>query len=150
MSDAPIQTPNATTLMLRRTFAADIDRLFDALTQPDAIREWFGPGSFRVRHAAADLRVGGAWVIEMESPEGNAHDVGGEYLEIDRPRMVAFSWAWANEPSEVSHVRYTLTPADDGTTLTLTHSRLPSENSRNLHAQGWNGSLDNLMPWIAG
>ena len=149
MNDALTETPDATTLMLRRTFDADMDRLFAALTRAEAIREWFGPGPFRVRHAASDLRVGGAWVIEMESPEGNAHNVGGEYLEVDPPKMVAFTWAWTNEPTEISHVRYALTPADAGTTLTLTHSRLPSENSRDLHGQGWNGALDKLMPWIA-
>ncbi len=148
MSDATTQTPDAATLMLRRTFSAEIGRLFEALTSAEAIRQWFGPGPFRVTRAASDLRVGGAWVIEMESPEGDAHNVGGEYLEVDPPNSVAFTWAWVNEPAQVSHVRYALTPSDAGTTLTLTHSRLPSETSRDMHGQGWNGALDKLVPWI--
>lgn len=147
---ATTETPDATTLMIRRTFAADMPRLFDALTRADAIREWFGPGPYTVTHAASDLRVGGAWAIHMQSPEGSPHNVAGEYLEVDPPRAVAFTWAWENAPAEVSHVRYALSPADAGTTLTLTHSRLPSETSRDLHGQGWNGALDKLMPWLAG
>ena len=149
MNDAATTTPDATTLMIRRTFDADIATLFDALTNADAIREWFAPGAFSVARAASDLRVGGAWVIEMVSPEGNPHNVGGEYLEIDPPNSVAFTWAWANEPDEVSHVRYNLTRAEAGTMLTLIHSRLPSESSRDRHIHGWNGALDKLMPWIA-
>ena len=148
--DAVTQTPDATTLMLRRTFATDMERLFDALTQAEAIREWFGPGPFKVTHAASDLRVGGAWVIEMQSPEGNAHNVGGEYVEIDRPRSVRFTWAWQFEPNEISEVTYRLSPIDETSTLfTLIHTRLPSENSRDLHGQGWNKTLDNLGPWLA-
>lgn len=149
MNDASTAMPDATTLVLRRTFDANMRALFDALTTPSAITEWFGPGPFRVANAAIDLRVGGAWLIEMVSPEGNAHNVGGEYLEVNPPHGVSFTWAWQNEPSEISHVSYALTPAEGGTTLTLTHSRLPSESSRDMHAQGWNGALDKLMPWIA-
>lgn len=149
MNDAWTTMPDATTLVIRRTFDASMPALFDALTNPSAIREWFGPGPFRVANAAADLRVGGAWVIEMVSPEGKPHNVGGEYLEVDPPNGVSFTWAWENEPSEVSHVSYALFPADNGTTLMLTHSRLPSESSRDQHSHGWNGALDKLMPWIA-
>ena len=150
MSSAETQMVDAATLMLRRTYAVDIETLFDALTKAEAIKAWFGPGAFTVTHSACDLRVGGHWVIEMLSDEGNAHNVGGEYIEIDRPRSVRFTWAWQFEPNEISEVTYRLSPIDEASTLfTLIHTRLPSENSRDLHGQGWNKTLDNLAPWLA-
>ena len=148
MNDATTM-PDDTTLLIRRTFDADMATLFAALTRPEAIREWFGPGAFKVANVSGDLRVGGTWIIEMLSPEGNPHNVGGEYLTIDPPNSVSFTWAWANEPSEVSHVEYRLSPAASGTTLTLLHTRLPSAESRDRHGMGWNGALDKLVPWIA-
>lgn len=149
--EAPVTTmPDAATLMIRRTFNVGMETLFDALTRADAIMHWFGPGDFRVAHAESDLRVGGSWLIEMVSPDGNPHNVGGEYLEIDAPRSVVFTWAWANEPTEVSQVAYALSPVDEATTtLTLTHTRLPSETSRDMHASGWNGALEKLAPWLS-
>lgn len=148
MNDATTM-PDDTTLMIRRTFDADMKTLFAALTDPAAIGEWFCPGTFRVARAEGDLRVGGSWVIEMISPEGNARNVGGEYLAIDPPNSVSFTWAWQNEPAEVSHVEYRLSPADAGTTLTLIHTRLPSVESRDMHGTGWNAALDKLIPFLA-
>ena len=150
MNEAETQMVDAATLMLRRTYSADIETVFNALTKAEAIKAWFGPGAMKVTHSACDLRVGGRWVIEMLTPEGNMHNVGGEYIEIDRPRSVKFTWAWQFEPDEVSEVTYRLKRINEGSTLfTLIHSRLPSENSRDLHGQGWNKTLDNLGPWLA-
>ena len=100
--------------------------------------------------AKGDLRPGGKWVIEMTNAEGKSHNVGGEYVEVDRPSSVRFTWAWHFEPEEVSEVTYRLSPVTDTSTqLTLIHTRLPSEGSRDQHAGGWNGALDNLAPWLA-
>ena len=150
MNEPMTQMTDATTLMIRRTFEADIETLFDAITRAEAITGWFGPGTFKVTHAASDLRPGGKWVIEMTNAEGKSHNVGGEYVEVDRPSSVRFTWAWHFEPGEVSEVTYRLSPVTDTSTqLTLIHTRLPSEGSRDQHAGGWNGALDNLAPWLA-
>ena len=149
--NAPVtEMKDATTLMIRRTYDADVETLFDALTGAEGITGWFGPGTFKVTNCESDVRVGGKWFIEMLNAEGNTHNVGGEYVAVDAPNSVVFTWAWKWEPDEVSQVTYRLSPAEDGkTTLTLIHERLPSENSRDLHGQGWNGALDNLGPWLA-
>ena len=138
-----------TTLVIRRLFRCDIHTLWSALTSAEGIRNWFGPGSFAVTHTASEVRPGGKWVIEMANPEGAQHNVGGEYVEIEAPNRAVFTWAWQNEPNEVSQVTYALHPADGGTTLILTHKRLPSANSRDMHGHGWNGALDKLAPWVA-
>ena len=148
--NAPVtEMQGETALMIRRTFDTDKETLFRALTSAEGITGWFGPGTFKVINCQSDLRVGGAWFIEMVNAEGNTHHVGGEYLSIDAPNSVVFTWAWKWEPDEISQVTYRLGSNEGGeTTLTLTHEKLPSENSRDLHAQGWNGALENLSPWL--
>lgn len=139
-----------TTLVIRRSYDANVDTLFHALTNPEALKAWFGPGSAKVHHAESDLRVGGKWAIEMIGDNCEEHNVSGEYVEIDAPRRVVFTWAWRSTPDRVSQVTYALTPAGDGkTTLTLTHERLANAEIRDKREFGWNGSLDKLKPWLA-
>ena len=139
-----------TTLMIRRSYDTDAATLFRALTDPEALKEWFGPGAAKVHHASSDLRVGGKWAIEMTGDNCEEHNISGEYIEIDAPRKVVFTWAWRSTPDRVSQVTFALSPAGEGrTTLTLTHERLHNAEIRDKHVFGWNGSLDKLTPWLA-
>lgn len=150
-NNAPKENADDTRLVIRRSYDADTETLFRALTDPEALKEWFGPGSAKVHHAESDLRVGGKWAIEMIGDNCEEHNVSGEYVEVDAPRKVAFTWAWRSTPERVSQVTYALSPASEGrTTLTLTHERLHNAEVRDKHAYGWNGSLDNLALWLAG
>lgn len=151
MTQSLLDNQDETTLMIRRSFAADLDTVFDALTNPAALRQWFGPGTVTPTTVSCDLRVGGQWAIEMVDPDCNEHNVSGEYLEIDPPNRVVFSWAWASTPDAVSRVTYALSRGERGqTVLTLTHERLGDGQIRDRHGIGWGGSLDNLAPWLAG
>lgn len=143
-------TPDETTLVIRRSFDADIETLFRALTDPEAVKGWFGGSTMTVRHAENDLRAGGRWAIAMVGDDGEEHNVSGEYVEIDAPRKAVFTWAWRSTPDRVSRVTYALTPAGDGRTmLTLTHERLANVEARDKHAFGWSACFDKLAPWLA-
>lgn len=135
-----------TALMLRRTFDVDMATLWRALTDPAAWMQWFGAKMATPHHTEADLRVGGKWAIEMKGNEsGDPHNVRGEFLEIDEPNRVSFTWAWYSAPEAISVVTYALTDAaEGGTTLTLTHERLPSTEARDGHAMGWTATVDSL------
>jgi uncharacterized protein YndB with AHSA1/START domain len=151
ISPAGASKPDPTTLVIRRNFRAPVERVFRALTDPEAIVRWFGPGPVTCTGASNDLRVGGAWSVEMRSPDGEEHRISGEYLEIDAPRRVVFTWAWRSTPERVSHVTYALSPdGEEATTLTLTHERFFDTAVRDRHAQGWSGCLDKLAAWLAG
>ena len=94
---------DARTVLLRRTFDAEIADVWNALTTPERISRWFLPVS-------GDLRLGGRYQFE-----GNA---GGEILECDRPTRLKVSWgmgemAGGGPPSEVE-VR--LAPVGEGAT----------------------------------
>ena len=140
-----------TTLMIRRVFKADIQRLWRALTDPAAWMQWMGANMATPQRTDADLRVGGAWYIEMKGNEtGNPHNVKGEFVEVDAPNKVSFSWAWYSDPEAVSLVTYALKDLGDGTTsMTLTHTRFATTDMRNGHAMGWNGSLGTLEKLLA-
>lgn len=87
----------------RRTYAAERDDLWDALTSADRLPRWFLPVS-------GDLTVGGRYQLE-----GNA---GGVVERCAAPEEFAVTWEFGGM---VSWLTVHLTPADGGTALELVH-----------------------------
>lgn len=135
-----------TSLTLVRRIAARPSVVFDALTAPEAIRQWWGPDGGPVLFAETDLRLGGRFLVRFRTLDGREHESGGEYLEFDPPRRLAMSWRWLTGGGDdgESRVEISLRPIDQGTELTLTHSRLSSVSARDDHKLGWTGALEKL------
>ncbi|MER6282636.1 SRPBCC family protein [Streptomyces sviceus] len=101
-----VEAGEARTVLLRRTYDAEIADVWDAVTSPERIARWFMPVS-------GELKVGGRYQLE-----GNA---GGEILECVEPERLRVSWLYGPDPG-FSEVEVRLT-AEDGerTALELEH-----------------------------
>jgi uncharacterized protein YndB with AHSA1/START domain len=86
-----------------RTYATDIDDLWDAITNGERLPRWFLPVS-------GDLRLGGHYQLE-----GNA---SGEIRHCVPPRELGVTWVFDNQ---VSYVNVRLSEVEDGTHLRLEH-----------------------------
>jgi uncharacterized protein YndB with AHSA1/START domain len=98
---------DARTLVLRRTYDATVEDVWDACTDPERIGRWFLPVS-------GDLKLGGHYQLE-----GNA---GGEILRCEPPQLLKVSWLFG-EDSGFSEVELRLTAEDEAerTTVELEH-----------------------------
>ena len=139
-----------THLTLVRRIRARPSIVFEALTRPEGIAQWWGPDAGPVLCAETDVRVGGRFRVRFRTLDGTEHESSGEFLEIVEPRRVVMSWQWTHggepeEKGETSRIEIDLEPIDSGTQLTFTHARLQSEASRASHEWGWSGALDKLM-----
>ena len=137
---------------LRRILNASPDRVWDAWTRPELMRQWFCPKGMRVAELDADIRVGGTFRVVMDP--GNAPlqpppEMGkfliayGEYQTVERPSDLAFTWAWERR-DEVSHVQISITPQGAGAELVLIHEGLQDASSQLFHEDGWQPTLDHL------
>lgn len=140
-----------TSLTIVRTIAARPSVVFDALTEPEGIRQWWGPDAGPVLIAETDLRVGGRFLVRFRMLDGSEHESSGEYLEVDPPQRLAMSWRWlkGGDDDGVSRIDISLRPIDGGTELTFTHARLSSDAARDSHKEGWTGALDKLEAMFA-
>jgi uncharacterized protein YndB with AHSA1/START domain len=116
------------------SIAADPDTVFDFFTDPDRMIQWMG------RKAELDPRPGGIFRVDLNGK----HISRGEFVEVERPNRIVFTFGWEGDTSIVkpgaSTVEVTLTAEDGGTLMRFVHRDLPEE-SRDSHGHGWDHYL---------
>ena len=104
---------------ISRRFPFPAEAVFDAWLSPASAREWFAPGLGEMTRIEIDARVGGTfWLVQRRGEEEAQHT--GQYLEIDRPRRLVFTWR-TPPLDESSVVAIEIKATDEGCELTLTH-----------------------------
>ncbi|TMQ07357.1 MAG: SRPBCC domain-containing protein [Deltaproteobacteria bacterium] len=133
------------TLTVRRVIAAPPARLFAAWTQPALLRVWWGPRDVRCIAAEVDLRIGGAYRLGNQLPDGRVVWITGAFESIDPPHRLVYSWQIGDEPQ--SRVTVQFAPLGERTEVTVLHERIATPAMRDDHARGWDGCLDGLLAW---
>ncbi|HEY9857753.1 MAG TPA: SRPBCC family protein [Stenomitos sp.] len=139
MSEAPVF------VTVSRPLPVVPEAAFEAWLTPELIGQWmFGPHlrPEEVVSIALDARVGGAFSFVVRR-NGEEFDHVGEYLEIERPARLGFTWGIRNGDS--SRVLLDFAPEESGTLLTLTHELHPDwAHFASRTAEGWDTLLHAL------
>jgi uncharacterized protein YndB with AHSA1/START domain len=145
--------PHTGTLFVRveRVMPAPRERVFHHLTEPWEVTRWWGPSGFSIPSIDSDPSVGGRYRIAMQPPEGEAFHLRGEFLELDPPGLVSYTFLWEEpDPDDIENVvTIRLEDAGDSTRVTVEHGPFTTEERRELHEQGWTESLEKLGPLLA-
>ncbi len=133
--------------IVRRIKAAPA-KVWAAITQPEQMKQWWGPDAGPTLSVVADVRPGGRFSVVFRLLNGEEHNPTGIYREVIPERKLAFTWDLPGTPEPESLVTFRLEPFDGGTQLTLTHEHLPDEEARKSHEAGWSGLLDKLPVFL--
>lgn len=133
-------------LEIKKTIKGNLDTVFEALTKPEIMAQWFYGTDGGRTEVESDFRVGGEYLIRMFKKEGSTSDCAeyephGKFLEIDKPNKVVFTWI-SEGFVDNSIVTISLKALGDETELTLRHE-LP-EQVADVHREGWEACLGNL------
>lgn len=127
--------------------AASPERVFRALTDPKELETWWGaPDMYRTHDWVLDLRPGGKWHCQATGPDGNESTVRGEYITIDPPRLLEYTWQPSWEGFMNTRVRIELDTIPNGTRLRLEHSGFTSAKACENHTAGWT----RVLTWLGG
>lgn len=137
-------------LQIHRLVPASPERVFRAWTDPDEIRQWWGPKNVECLSAEVDLREGGQYRIANQLPDGVILWISGEFIEIRRPHKLVYTWTVETADPQTERVSVQFEAHASGTRLTLTHEQIPSAEMRDDHERGWIGCLDGLVGYLAG
>ena len=131
------------TVRVTRRFGATPERVFDAWLDPQSAGLWlFATPTGQMVRVEIDARAGGKFIfVDRREGEDVAHV--GEYLEIDRPRRLAFAFSVPKFSMERTRVTVEIAPAESGCELTLTHEGVLPEYAGRTEA-GWSAILDGL------
>ncbi|UYN91320.1 MAG: SRPBCC domain-containing protein [Anaerolineales bacterium] len=121
---------------------ATSQQVFDAFTQADLLAQWWWPHIADTTYAL-DARTGGAYEIRSQMA---GIGVRGQFVALQPPSHIRLTWNWMNDGvSEVEEaVDIHIEPANNGTTLTLTHYLSPQAGDGANLRQGWNDVLGRL------
>ena len=131
------------TLRLTRRFEATPQRLFDAWTDPRLAQGWlFTTPASEAHRVEIDLRVGGRWEI-VDRRGGVDYRAIGEYLEIEPPRRLVFTFGMPQFADAFTTVVVEIAPDGAGAVMTLTQDGLAADAVAALE-QGWGDMFDAL------
>jgi uncharacterized protein YndB with AHSA1/START domain len=153
-------------LVIERIFDAPRELVWKAWTDPQLVKQWWGPSGFTAPLAEMDFRVGGKYLFAMQSAEFNEGRTiwsTGVYEEIVPFERIVCTDCFADEKGNVvpaAHygitqefpleTRLVLTFEDLGgkTKMTLRHEGMPGGEMGEGAGSGWNESLDKLAASI--
>ncbi|MDX1403863.1 MAG: SRPBCC domain-containing protein [Woeseiaceae bacterium] len=132
-------------LVLKRTFPANCERLFAMWTTAELMMQWFCPSEdMTVPVAEVDAREGGSYRVVMEDKDGKTYSPSGVYEKVVPNQQLVFSWKWADSEL-ITRVTIDFKAInDDETELTLTHEGFPETEIRDRHNEGWEDCLSRL------
>lgn len=129
-------------LQVTHRYSASPERVFDAWLDPRTAGKWlFATPNGQMLKVEIDARVGGKFIIVRRDGEDIAHV--GEYLEIDRPRRLVFTFAVPKFSDVFTRVTIEIQALEQGCELVFTHENvLPDYLERS--KEGWEMILENL------
>lgn len=135
------------------------ERVFDAwLSRSTASRFLFATRTGNLMHCEIDARVGGGFVVIDRRPHSDGYESvfevehRGTFVEIDRPRRLAFDLTVNQFDEHPTRVDIEIQPAGAGCELTLSHHLGSSETAVETEALtrlGWESMLAQLDRLVA-
>lgn len=158
-----VVTPDQDAVVAEIFIAAPPERVFQAITDPTQPPKWWGqPDMYRVTEWKGDLRPGGKWKTSGVGADGTSFEVGGEYVEIDPPHKLVYTWTpswsaalrtvvtWVLEPQPIHNLQPSgPRKAGTGTLVKIRHTGFAGFPKEAMgHSQGWTRVIGWMQAFI--
>ncbi|MDQ6791026.1 MAG: SRPBCC family protein [Candidatus Dormibacteraeota bacterium] len=127
-----VTTPSDREVVFTRAFDAPRELVFEAWTNPDHVRHWWGLRESTMLLCEADVRPGGSWRYVTTAEDGAEVPFTGVYQEVTPPERLVYTEMYDVEPFNsgdpaVNTVAFT---PDEGGTLVTVITVYPSKEVR--------------------
>jgi uncharacterized protein YndB with AHSA1/START domain len=146
---ATVEILSDTEVLIARTFNAPRELVFEAITTPEHVKDWYGCDTMTMIVCEMDVRVGGKWRYRLRMPDGSEHGFYGEYREIVVPSRLVSTENY--EPIGPGHEMLSMLTLEERNGRTIFRNRLSyqSKADRDGHLgsgmeRGMNEALDRL------
>lgn len=94
---ATVERPSVEPFIISRVFDAPRELIFKAFTDPEHLKNWWGPKGFTVIAQEMDLRPGGFYHYAIKAPDGNVMWGKFVYREIIAPERIVLVSSFSDE-----------------------------------------------------
>jgi uncharacterized protein YndB with AHSA1/START domain len=153
---------------ITRVFDAPRERVWKAWTEPERLKQWWGPKGFTVHTCKVDLRPGGVFLYGMKAPDGS--DMWGKfvYRKIEAPKRLEFIVSFSDPKGGMTrHPGMESWPLQMLSTVTFEEQKKETkvtvqwtpheatdlerktfEEGRDSMQQGWTGTFDQFADYL--
>jgi len=138
-------------VLVERTFSADRDRVFNAWTDTNELKNWFFPEEgYTVLFAEINLRKNTRYRIAMKDKGGNTQLFGGIIKELIVPEKLSYTWAANGGGTQQEKTLVSIDFTDKGgqTEVKLIHENFTDEQTRENYEKLWNSMFDQLAKYL--
>lgn len=156
--------------VMSRVFDAPRDLVWKCFTEPERLKQWWGPKGFKVLASKMDLRAGGTYHYGMQTPNGQAMWGKFVYREVVPQERMVFINSFSDEKGGVTRhpgnekwplemlSTFTFEDMPGGKTkFTVTwtphnateEERKTFDSNRESMLQGWGGTMEQLEAYLA-
>jgi len=135
---------------LHRVIKTTPEKIFRALTEPNALSSWLPPYGYLCVVHQMDPRVGGSYKMSFTNfSTGNAHSFGGKFLEIKPNEFLKYTDKFDNPnlPGEMTTSIW-LKKVSCGTEFKVVQEGIPSVIPTEMCYLGWQESLEKLIKLV--
>ena len=160
---------NTQEFVISRVFDAPRDLVWQAFTDPERMKQWWGPKGVTVVHSKMDLRPSGTYHYAMRTPDGTVMWGKFVYREITPPSRIVFVNSFSDEAGGVTRhpmapnwplqmlSAFTFEAEGAKTRFTVKWSPLNATDEEKATfaaghdsmQQGWSGTLEQLEAYLA-
>ena len=128
-------------------FDAPREAVFAAWTEPEQLKQWWGPGFFETVYAEVDLRPGGRYELLLEP--GSMRLVG-QFREVLPPQRLVYTWRWIEGVPDARESLVTVEFREHGarTEVVLVHDNFVGPGPADMYDEGWRSGLDKLRAFL--
>lgn len=144
---------NALKLSAEKDFTVPVEKLYQAWTTPEDLKQWWKPSENHLTTVELDIREGGKFKYEFAGKDEQPTVViTGEYKEVKPNEKLVYSWNWSIPTDTVKPSDHELTieftGTGDGSKISVTQKNFQDDESITPHQEGWEKALTDLQTYL--
>lgn len=127
-------------IRITRVVNAPRERVWEAMTNPRQVSQWWGPNGFSTRIETMEVKPGGVWKHVMRGPDGTEYPNKSIFREVVHPERLVLSVSGGSKgrPGVSFDATWTFEDIGDGKTRVTIHSVFPTAENRDTVIKSYN------------
>ncbi len=124
----------ANELYITRLYDAPLSMVWDAWTDPEQVKLWWGPRGFTLTTHSKDLRPGGHWRYTMHGPDGTNYPNHTVYHEVEEGKKLVYDHGGSDDRPPLFRVTALFSEENGKTKLEMTMALSTPEAAKEIKA----------------